>query len=36
VVAEITNLIEAQRSYEMNSSVITAVDEMMDVTNRIR
>jgi flagellar basal-body rod protein FlgG len=36
VVAEITNLIEAQRSYEMNSRVITAVDEMMDVTNRIR
>jgi flagellar basal-body rod protein FlgG len=36
VVAEITSLIEAQRSYEMNSRVITAVDEMMDVTNRIR
>ena len=36
VVAEITNLIEAQRSYEMNSKVITAVDEMMETTSRIR
>lgn len=36
IVAEITSLIEAQRSYEMNSKVITAVDEMMGTTNRIR
>ncbi len=36
IVAQITDLIEAQRSYEMNSKVITAVDQMMDTTNRIR
>lgn len=36
VVAEITSLIEAQRSYEMNSKVITAVDQMMETTSRIR
>lgn len=36
VVAEITNLIEAQRSYEMNSKVISAVDEMLAATNRVR
>jgi flagellar basal-body rod protein FlgG len=36
VVAQITDLIEAQRSYEMNSKVIAAVDQMMDTTNRIR
>ena len=29
VVSEITNLITAQRAYEMNSKVITASDEMM-------
>ncbi|WGF87612.1 flagellar basal-body rod protein FlgG [Marinivivus vitaminiproducens] len=36
VVAEITSLIEAQRSYEMNSKVISAVDEMLAATNRVR
>lgn len=36
IVAEITSLIEAQRSYEMNSKVITAVDQMMETTGRIR
>jgi flagellar basal-body rod protein FlgG len=36
IVAQITDLIEAQRSYEMNSKVIAAVDQMMDTTNRIR
>jgi flagellar basal-body rod protein FlgG len=36
IVAEITNLIEAQRSYEMNSKVITAVDQMMETTSRMR
>jgi flagellar basal-body rod protein FlgG len=35
VVSEITNLITAQRAYEMNSKVITASDEMMrTLTNR--
>lgn len=36
VVHEITQLIEAQRSYEMNSKIITAVDEMMAATGRMR
>lgn len=36
VVNELTNLIEAQRSYEMNSKVITAVDEMLAAANRVR
>lgn len=33
-VTEITNLILAQRSYEMNSKVITASDEMMQTLNQ--
>lgn len=36
VVAEITELIEAQRGYELNSRVMAAADEMMSATTRIR
>lgn len=36
VVAEITELIQAQRGYELNSKVITAADEMLGVTSRLR
>ena len=32
IVAEITNLITAQRAYEMNSKVIQPSDEMMTTT----
>ena len=35
-VKEITDLIEAQRGYEMNSKVITAADQMMSATVQIR
>jgi len=35
-VKEITDLIEAQRSYELNSKVMTAADQMMSVTAQIR
>lgn len=35
-VAEITNLISAQRAYEMNSKVIQATDEMLASTVQIR
>lgn len=35
-VKEITDLIEAQRGYEMNSKVITAADEMLGATVQIR
>jgi flagellar basal-body rod protein FlgG len=34
-VAEITNLITAQRAYEMNSKVITAADQMMQQTSQM-
>src|ERR1700761_7660382 len=34
-VDEITNLITAQRSYEMNSKVITAADQMMQQTSQM-
>ena len=34
-VAEITSLITAQRAYEMNSKVITASDEMLQMTARL-
>jgi flagellar basal-body rod protein FlgG len=34
-VQEITNLITAQRAYEMNSKVITTADQMLDVTSRM-
>jgi len=36
VVAEITNLITAQRAYEMNSKVIQASDEMMSSVTQLR
>jgi flagellar basal-body rod protein FlgG len=36
VVEEISELIEAQRGYELNSKVITAADEMFAATTRIR
>jgi len=36
VVKEIADLIEAQRGYELNSKVITASDEMMAATTRMR
>jgi len=34
-VTEITNLIEAQRAYEMNSKVITAADQMLQTTAQL-
>ncbi len=36
VVEEITNLIEAQRSYEMNSKVISTSDEMLGTITQLR
>lgn len=36
VVEEISELIEAQRGYELNSKIITASDEMLASTTRIR
>ena len=36
VVEEITNLIEAQRAYEMNSNVISTSDEMMGTVTQLR
>ncbi|MEM6486839.1 MAG: flagellar basal-body rod protein FlgG [Pseudomonadota bacterium] len=36
VVAEITELIEAQRGYELNARVLAAADEMLGATARIR
>lgn len=36
VVVEITELIEAQRGYELNSKVMTASDEMLSTASRIR
>lgn len=36
IVSEITQLISAQRAYEMNSKVITATDEMMRSVNNMR
>ena len=36
VVKEISDLIEAQRGYELNSKVITAADEMLAATTRVR
>jgi flagellar basal-body rod protein FlgG len=34
-VQEITNLITAQRAYEMNSKVISTADQMLDTTSRM-
>ncbi|MBK1669548.1 flagellar basal-body rod protein FlgG [Rhodovibrio sodomensis] len=36
MVKEITNMVAAQRAYEMNSKVITASDEMMQSVSRMR
>jgi len=36
VVSEITNLITAQRAYEMNSKVITAGDQMQQTLTNLR
>ncbi|NHK26324.1 flagellar basal-body rod protein FlgG [Parvularcula flava] len=36
VVAEISELIEAQRGYELNSKVISAADEMLAAATRVR
>ncbi|MGF1500246.1 MAG: flagellar basal-body rod protein FlgG [Paracoccaceae bacterium] len=36
VVSEITELIEAQRGYELNSQVLKAADEMLATSSRIR
>jgi flagellar basal-body rod protein FlgG len=36
IVTEITNLITAQRAYEMNSKVITASDDMMQTLTNLR
>ena len=36
VVSEITELIEAQRGYELNARVLSAADEMLSSANRIR
>ena len=35
-VTEITNLISAQRAYEMNSKVITTADEMLTTTSQLK
>ncbi len=35
-VKEVTDLIEAQRGYELNSKVITAADQMLGATAQIR
>jgi len=36
IVTEVTNLITAQRAYEMNSKVITTADQMMNSTNQMK
>jgi flagellar basal-body rod protein FlgG len=36
IVTEITNLISAQRAYEMNSRVITTADQMLNSTNQMK
>jgi flagellar basal-body rod protein FlgG len=36
IVSELTSLITAQRSYEMNSKVIQATDQMMQTTNQLK
>ena len=36
IVSEVTNLITAQRGYEMNSKVITAADQMMSTSSQMK
>ena len=33
---ELTDLIKAQRGYELNAKVITAADQMLGATNQVR
>ena len=33
---EVTELIKAQRGYELNAKVITAVDQMMSATTQVK
>lgn len=35
-VREITDLIEAQRGYELNAKVLTAADQMLGATTQVR
>jgi flagellar basal-body rod protein FlgG len=35
-VREMTELIKAQRGYELNSKVITAADQMLGATSQVR
>ena len=35
-VREITDLIEAQRGYELNAKVLTAADQMLSATTQVR
>ena len=35
-VREVTELIKAQRGYELNAKVITAVDQMMSTTTQVK
>ena len=36
VVSEITDLVSAQRAYEMNSKVITTADQMLSTINQLK
>ena len=36
VVTEITDLVSAQRAYEMNSKVITTADQMLSTVNQLK
>jgi flagellar basal-body rod protein FlgG len=36
VMQEMTNLIKAQRAYEMNSKVMSAADQMLQVVNNVK
>jgi flagellar basal-body rod protein FlgG len=36
IVTEVTNLITAQRAYEMNSKVISTADQMLSSTNQMK
>jgi flagellar basal-body rod protein FlgG len=36
IIQQITDLISAQRAYEMNSKVISTADQMMSTANQVR
>ncbi len=36
VVQEMTSLIQAQRTYELNSRMVTTSDEMMQTANNVK